>query len=134
MTSNRTVLVVEDDPDSRAAVCEALRREGYAIVEAGHGREALDYLLQDATAAPSAIVLDLEMPVMTGWELLKLLKSYHRLASIPVVVLSGREAPAEALVHASVVKHVAKPCDPIEVAKIVSALGLNASGIWRTPG
>lgn len=114
-------------------VAEALRREGYAVIEAEHGRAALE-LLVGGTVEPAVIVLDLEMPVMSGWELLGLLKTYHRLAAIPVVVLSGREAPAEALRHATVVKYVAKPCDPVELVRVIESLGpAFGSGIWRAP-
>lgn len=126
------VLVVEDDGECRDAVAQALRFEGYAVVEARNGREALDYLLA-SQSQPFAIVLDLEMPVMSGWELLTLLGNYHRLASIPVLILTGREAPARVLRYGSVVKHVPKPCDPYELARMLEPFATKfTSGTWRT--
>jgi CheY-like chemotaxis protein len=90
----RIVLVVEDDSSCRDEICEALRRAGYAAFEASDGAHALEMLTSDRTPEPQLIVLDLELPVMTGEELMNVLKSYHRLSKIPVILMSGkRERP-----------------------------------------
>lgn len=132
MRRDEFVLIIEDDDACRESVAHALRVEGYGVVEASNGREALDFLLA-SHATPFAIVLDLEMPIMSGWDLLALLGNYHRLARIPVVVFTGREAPTRTLLHDCVVKHVSKPCDPYELASMLEPLGAKmASGTWRT--
>jgi len=74
---------------------------GQEVVEASDGREALHFLTTNPSVRVQLILLDLEMPRMTGWELLTLLKNYVRFASIPVVVISqhtARLGPAERLV------------------------------------
>src|SRR6185503_5845930 len=86
----RIVLVVEDDSSCRDEICEALRRAGYAAFEASDGAHALEMLTSDRTPEPQLIVLDLELPVMTGEELMNVLKSYHRLSKIPVILMSGK--------------------------------------------
>jgi CheY-like chemotaxis protein len=87
------VLVVEHDVSCRRAMCEALKLAGYGALEAGDGAEALRLLLADGVPEPLVIVLDLRLPIMSGPELLKLLKGYHRLARIPVVLTSTGPPP-----------------------------------------
>ena len=86
-----SVLVVDDSAEAREGAREALELHGYCVWEATDGREALNMLTAGNTDLPSIIVLDLEMPNMTGWDLMRLLNSYHRLASIPVVIVSGHD-------------------------------------------
>lgn len=82
-----SILLVEDDPDIRELVGELLVTEGYDVVQAANGQEALDYLLDHA--APSLILLDLMMPVLSGAELIEILQQTSSLARIPVVVVSA---------------------------------------------
>lgn len=82
------ILVVDDYADARAELREMLEDMGHRVVEAADGQEALDLLLQEPAPRVQLILLDLDMPRMSGWELIKLLKSYVRLSSIPVVVVS----------------------------------------------
>jgi CheY-like chemotaxis protein len=83
------VLVVDDSAEAREAVRALLELDGYPVTEAADGREALEMLVGDCRNQPCLIVLDLEMPLMTGWELLSVLQTYHRLAAIPVLVVSA---------------------------------------------
>jgi CheY-like chemotaxis protein len=85
---NHVVLVVEDDPDIRATICEALEDNGYATVGAGNGVEALEYL-RTAPDRPCLILLDLMMPVMDGHTFRTEQRSDAALAGIPVVVISA---------------------------------------------
>jgi len=85
----RMVLVVEDDVDCREIICNTLKEAGYAVFEADDGAQALRFLLADNTPEPMVIVLDLWLPTMSGPELLKVLKSYHRLSRIPVILTSA---------------------------------------------
>src|SRR5688572_11356455 len=60
------VLVVEDDREQRETLCAMLDLEGFRHAEAANGREALDYL--EGFPAPCLVLLDLDMPVMNGWD------------------------------------------------------------------
>lgn len=82
------VLVVEDDPDIRATLCEALEDHGYSPVGAGNGVEALDYLRSEGER-PCLILLDLMMPVMDGQAFRTEQRADTALADIPVVVISA---------------------------------------------
>jgi CheY-like chemotaxis protein len=73
----RPVVVVDDDPDHSSVVAEGLRAAGFLVVEAENGKVALDYLL-GAKPKPSLTVLDLSMPVMSGREILSILRRYLR--------------------------------------------------------
>ena len=84
-----TVLVVEDDPDVREAISEALADGGFAPVTASHGGDALDYLRAEGQLRPSLILLDLMMPVMDGFQFRTEQRNDPRMAEIPVVVISA---------------------------------------------
>lgn len=82
------VLVVEDDPDIRATLCDALEDNGYATAGASNGVEALEYL-RSAAEKPCLILLDLMMPVMDGQTFRAEQRADAALADIPVVVISA---------------------------------------------
>ena len=83
------VLVVEDDREQREALCAMLDLEGFGHAEAANGREALDYL--NESRAPCLVLLDLEMPVMNGWEFRVNQLADERLSQIPVVVVTASD-------------------------------------------
>jgi CheY-like chemotaxis protein len=82
------ILVVEDDPDIRFGLAVLLEDEGYEVVTAANGREALAQL-HAMPVAPCVILLDLMMPDMDGWEFRAEQRREPLLASIPVIVLSA---------------------------------------------
>lgn len=84
-----TILVVEDDHGCREMICSALEEAGYGVLAAENGAEALHLLLAEDTPAPKVIVLDLWLPVMSGPELMRVLRSYHRFSHIPVILTSA---------------------------------------------
>jgi len=92
-SAHPTILIAEDDVGLRDIVAEILESSGYDVVAADDGRQALDYLAS-AARAPAAVLLDLMMPVASGWDCLDALRADDRLWSIPVVVMSELdEAP-----------------------------------------
>lgn len=84
-----SILVVDDDHGIREVLSEVLGDAGYRTATAADGAKALDYL-QSTPMLPRVILLDLMMPVMTGWEFRTAQQQDPRLAPIPVVVLSAR--------------------------------------------
>ena len=87
---NFTVLVVDDDPNIRRMIVAALRREGYDFLEAPNGREALDVM---RAQHPDVVVLDLMMPVLSGWDVLRERADDDLLRSIPVIIISANRDP-----------------------------------------
>jgi CheY-like chemotaxis protein len=88
--SRPTILVVEDDRDTRALVADLLREEGYQVATAENGRLALDRLRQGER--PTLILLDLRMPVLDGWTFLDVQRDDPGIAAIPVLIFSTVEA------------------------------------------
>ena len=83
-----TVLIVEDDDAIRNNVTRLLRLEGYEILSATHGKEALELV---RAAAPDVVITDISMPVMDGFELLETLRADRKWGSIPVMLLTAMD-------------------------------------------
>ena len=90
--TQKTVLVVEDEVGVRRMLTRMLGARGFRTIEAGNGREAIEHLARET---PSAIVIDLLMPIMSGVELLKALRRNAYFRAIPTIVLTGIAAPRE---------------------------------------
>jgi CheY-like chemotaxis protein len=93
------VLIVEDDADIRESLVILLGSRGYTVVRVEDGAEAIHQL--ESGLDPCLIILDLMLPVMSGWEFRERQLKVTRWAKIPVVILSGadnlkNEAPAPA--------------------------------------
>jgi CheY-like chemotaxis protein len=87
-----TILLVDDDDDTRTCVKSVLEGEGYKVLSARNGREALDELAR--SEAPALVLLDLMMPVMSGWEVLEAIEAVPRLRALPIVVFTAAGEPA----------------------------------------
>ncbi len=85
------LLVVEDDDGARAALGDILDLEGYQVTLSSNGREALEHLRSEPL--PDLIILDLQMPVMNGWQFRREQNRSARLASVPVVVITAFQSP-----------------------------------------
>ena len=83
---DKTVLLVEDDPECRDILSDLLHGHGYAVACAENGRLALDYL---RLVTPSLILLDVGMPVMNWREFRRWQRSDPRLESVPTIVMTG---------------------------------------------
>ena len=85
----KTILLVEDDLDIRDVVQEVLEEQGHDVVPARTGRQALEFLALDSQSPPDIVILDLMMPIMTGWQVLETIRRSPQLADIPVVVVTA---------------------------------------------
>ncbi len=117
----RRVMVVEDDEDIRELVVQVISDLGFESVGFADGSAALAALRRPG-ALPSVILLDLEMPGMTGWEFRREQLADPLLAGIPVVVASGAN-PASIEANA----YLAKPYGTAELCQVLARLSLRAS-------
>jgi CheY-like chemotaxis protein len=85
---NCFIMIVEDDDDIRSCLTECLEAEDFTVLTASNGRTALE-VLKVLNEKPELILLDLMMPVMSGWEFLEVKAQEPQLADIPVVVMSA---------------------------------------------
>ena len=117
------ILVVDDDDDIRAVVRETLWEAGYSVVEAVNGKTALEFLVAHHGAEPALILLDLAMPVMTGWEFLEVVKDDLRFAQIPILISSASRPQPDAKTHGAIVGFLPKPFERDELlAKVRQTL------------
>ena len=114
-----TVLIVDDDPGLRGFVRASLELEGYSVREAGSAEEGLAVLDEEP---PDLILLDVMMPQVDGWEMLRRVQERHGVGAIPVLMFSGKvdERAAEDAASRGAQGFIGKPFDPqqlIESAK-----------------
>jgi two-component system response regulator MtrA len=120
------VLVADDDPDILELVSYILGGEGYEIVAARDGAQALDLA---RARRPQLAVLDVSMPNLDGLEVTRLLRADAELASLPVILLTARVAPSdeEQGLQAGATDYLPKPFKPKELReRVAAALGLNS--------
>ena len=108
------ILVVDDDPDVRMALAITLEEAGHDIAEASDGLEVLDLVRE---ISPDAILLDINMPGMDGFQVLEQLKVDGDTAEIPVIMISARARPRdrEDALFMGAVDYVTKPWSDGEV-------------------
>ena len=106
------MLVVDDDDAVRDVITEVLRSNKYTVVCAENGESALRAL---RGGRPGVMLLDLTMPVMSGWELLEYLKEHDDAGNPSIVVISATTAPGA-------YEHLPKPVDPDLLLEAVDRL------------
>lgn len=111
------VLVVEDDPDIRGLLVELLQHEGIHVRTAADGRAAIRCLREGER--PRVILLDLMMPIMSGWEFRTEQQKDPSLAEIPVVVLTGDTSIQQKRHLIAADQYLIKPVDVEELLGVV---------------
>ena len=119
VSSNRTILVVDDQPDIRLMCRVNLALEGYQVVEAVDGEEAKMCLHEHQ---PDLVLLDVMMPGIDGWEILTWMKGTPEFAGIPVVMLTARVQREDELKGWSlgVSDYLPKPFNPSSLTQVVN--------------
>lgn len=115
------VLVVEDSGVQRSVIVQALRQQGFEVLEAADGLEGLEIAVQ---AVPDLVITDSEMPEMNGRDLTRNLKKREALREVPVIMLTAADSPLSRLKgkHAGVSAYLTKPFVPDKVVVIAEKL------------
>jgi len=117
----QTILVVDDQEDERDAMANLLHRQHYLVEVAADGQEAIDRL-HNGASLPDLVLLDLNMPVMDGWEFLFHVTQDGSLRHLPVVVISGSPVVPDEIVVPLHVTFVAKPLRPHLIVKLIAEM------------
>jgi CheY-like chemotaxis protein len=130
MHSRGNILVIDDDDDTRVCVVAVLEDDGYEVLGVSNGRDALEVLT--GGYLPDLVLLDLMMPIMSGWELLDELAKVPQLADLPVVVFTaaGDPVPRNARLTKPVVR---KPIDIDLLLRLVSEYCEVSMGVDEPP-
>lgn len=120
------ILVVDDESRMRKLIKDFLEREGYAILEAGDGMQALDIFYENKDV--SLIILDVMMPRMDGWEVCK---EVRRSSTVPIVMLTARSEERDELkgFELGVDEYISKPFSPKILVARVNALLKRVKGV-----
>lgn len=141
---NGTILLVEDNSDDQALTLRALKRNNIAneVVVVNDGVEALDYLFargdyanRDRTAMPQVILLDLKLPKLDGFEVLRHLQDDELTRMLPVVILTSSKEQEDLLSGYSLGanSYIRKPVDFDEFMETVKQLGVYWLGLNEVP-
>ena len=117
---NIKVLVVDDESRMRKLVKDFLTREGYAVLEAGDGMEAMDIFYEDKEIA--LVILDVMMPKMDGWQVCREIRETSK---VPIIMLTARSEERDELqgFELGVDEYISKPFSPkILVARVEAIL------------
>lgn len=112
------ILLVEDDEESRDALSRRLVRRGYEVAVAADGRQALQAA---RSGPPSAILLDMNLPEIDGWEVARQLKLEDKTRSIPIIALTAHAMAGDRE------KSLAAGCDdyhtkPVELVQLIEQI------------
>ena len=113
------VLIVDDDDRLREFVRVNLEGEGYSVAEAANAEDGLDALEEHA---PDLVLLDLMMPGMDGWEMLRRIQERYGVGAIPVIVFSGKVEEARGAEVRGAHGFIGKPFDPQQLIESTKQL------------
>jgi excisionase family DNA binding protein len=118
-SAGASVLVVDDDPGLREFIRANLEAEGYSVREAGSASEGLAALDE---APPDLILLDVLMPKMDGWEMLRRVQERHGVDAIQVIMYSGKVEEAGKAEERGAQAFIGKPFDPAKLLEATKQL------------
>lgn len=118
----KRILLVEDDQDFRDSLQEVLEHVGYDVYPARTGSQATEFLVANLASPPHAVILDLMIPIVTGWQIIALMKNDAALQKVPILVITGvsQDMPS----GASIVLR-----KPVDASALVEALAGELSRI-----
>lgn len=121
ISEQKSILVVDDDPAIRKILSQSFEMEGFVTYQASNGEEALEAI---DSAIPDLVILDVMMPKMNGFEVLKSVRSSPRTEDLPVVMLTARSSQEDVWEgwREGVDYYMTKPFDIEELLRFVERI------------
>jgi CheY-like chemotaxis protein len=118
--NQKLVLVVDDEPSIRETIVELMELEGYATLSAENGELALK-MLSETPRLPDIILLDLMMPICSGYDFIPKMRAQKRFATIPLIIISAAQ-DAEEFAQSQSCHYAKKPLDASDLLSAVEGL------------
>jgi len=124
MSAQKTVLVVEDEPDAAELFAEMMRVNGFRVIKMFSSTPAISMLTQEK---PDVVILDVMMPDVSGLEVLRYMRREPALMHIPVIVVSAKSMPSDIRVgmEAGASVYLTKPVGYLDLKQAVERLTQN---------
>ncbi|MBI5574580.1 MAG: response regulator [Elusimicrobia bacterium] len=127
----KKILIVDDDKEIRELISETLKKEGFSSVLAKDADECFKKLKENKHSPPDLIILDLNLPGVSGWDVCKILKKEKETQTIPVIMCTGYYKSSSEIVFGfqhGVDDYVTKPFNPnVLLARIKAILRRSAN-------
>ena len=116
--SKKTILIADDDEDLRLLIQVTLKDSSYTIVTVGDGHQALDLAV---STSPDLLILDWMMPGLTGYEVVRRLRTHPRTARIPIVMLTAKDGDEwlAQMRPLGLSGYLVKPFSPLALIRVV---------------
>ena len=110
----KTALVIEDNVDNMELITVILEKNGYKVIKAGSGQNGVDMAIE---TNPDFIILDIQLPDIDGWEVLKMIRNSKINGDIPVIAMTSfaMVGDREKVLAAGCNGYIEKPIDPVKV-------------------
>ena len=134
MTTRRYLVLIEDNDDDAELLRLTLRRQNITneLIRFGDGESALEYLFAPDTALPEFIMLDLKLPRMDGFEVLKRLRANNRTTLIPIFVFTSSDSDVDRVTSLQLgIEGYIRKSEPPRLGQDIIKVVHN-SGIWTT--
>jgi two-component system cell cycle response regulator DivK len=125
------ILIVEDNEKNRTLVKDVLEYHGYEVIEAGNGKEGIKIAKENN---PDLILMDIQMPVMSGYDAIKILKNNPETKNIKIIALTSfaMKGDKEKIMEEGFDDYIAKPIDIRRLPELVKkALEVKNKGIIK---
>jgi len=109
------ILLIEDNPDNREIVETSLKKEGFKVFSAKDGEEGLKMLEKN----PSLVLLDMSLPKISGWDLIKKIREENRVLPVIALTAHAMAGDRERILQSGCNDYLSKPCLPKDIVKKV---------------
>ncbi|MGM0568454.1 MAG: response regulator [Elusimicrobiota bacterium] len=118
MPGQKTVLIIEDNPYNREIAVTSLEKDGYKVLTAEDGIEGLEKI---RSLCPHLVLLDLSLPELSGWDVVKKLREDEKFRDLPIIALTAHAMAGDRkkAYQSGCSSYLSKPCRPRDISREV---------------